>query len=259
MLFLARAPPSPGGRAIRLSRRTDGDMSTTYPPKTFCWNHLAAPDMLRAAAFYEQVLGWTAVHRPDGYTIFKLEGKDAAGGRENPKQGQWLCSVSVEDVEVATLEAERLGARILSRPASLEGAAQTALLEDPLGAIFGLWQSEVYPGAEPGICLWNELLSPDIDVSVAFYEALFGWKMQKAPNEYTMFLLGDRPVAGIIPSTHRAWMPFFRAADCDASARAAGDNGGEVQKPATDAPGVGRYAIIRDVGGAYFGVLQPPS
>ena len=53
-----------------------------------------------------------------------------------------------------------------------------AVIQDPQGAFF--WSgSRAAPGADlvnaPGALCWNELGTPDMDGSAAFYGDLFGW------------------------------------------------------------------------------------
>jgi len=51
------------------------------------------------------------------------------------------------------------------------------------------------------------------------------------------------------------WQPYFEVADCDAAAAAVTANRGTVIVPASDIPGVGRFAIALDPDGAQFAVI----
>lgn len=53
------------------------------------------------------------------------------------------------------------------------------------------------------------------------------------------------------------WVPYFMAADVDATVTAAKSNGGSVVMPATDLPEVGRIAWLADPAGAVFALLKP--
>ena len=50
------------------------------------------------------------------------------------------------------------------------------MVQDPKGAFFLVWQPKAHNGAElvnaPGALSWNELASPDFDVSTSFYGEL---------------------------------------------------------------------------------------
>jgi predicted enzyme related to lactoylglutathione lyase len=55
-----------------------------------------------------------------------------------------------------------------------------AVVVDPAGVVFGIWQARTFPGAQivnaPGAICWNEQLSPDFEGSKAFYTAVFGYE-----------------------------------------------------------------------------------
>jgi len=55
-----------------------------HAPGDFCWIELATTDQNAAIAFYSKLFGWSANNMPVGpdefYTIFRLEGRDAAAG-----------------------------------------------------------------------------------------------------------------------------------------------------------------------------------
>ena len=57
---------------------------TSFPEGTFCWIELATTDQTAAKNFYSSLFGWTPNDFPMGpgdfYTIFKLDGRDAAAG-----------------------------------------------------------------------------------------------------------------------------------------------------------------------------------
>ena len=54
----------------------------SHPPGSFCWIELATLDQFAAKSFYSALFGWTPFDTPMGpgevYTIFRLEGRDAA-------------------------------------------------------------------------------------------------------------------------------------------------------------------------------------
>ena len=58
-------------------------------------------------------------------------------------------------------------------------AARKAVVADPTGAMFGLWEARSSIGPErvndPGCLTSNELATNDIDASSRFYRELFGW------------------------------------------------------------------------------------
>ena len=148
-------------------------------------------------------------------------------------------------------------------------AGRMAVIADPQGAVFCVWQPKLHPGAqivnEPGALVWNELAVRDTGPEPAFYEALFGWTADTAPMggaEYTTWKLGDQPVGGMVQMNDQwpaemppHWMTYFAVADTDATCTRAIELGGAVHVPPADIEGVGRFAVIGDPQGAVFSVL----
>src|ERR1700757_4149132 len=98
-------------------------------------------------------------------------------------------------------------------------------------------------GNKPGSFCWMELGTTDQSAAKKFYTDLFGWTVEDfpmGPSEfYSMFRLDGKDAAagytlrkdqrdmGVPPH----WMLYIAAADVDASARRAGDLGGNVLMP----------------------------
>ena len=68
-------------------------------------------------------------------------------------------------------------------PTEILDLGRMAMLADPGGAIFGLWQKRRHFGAqrinEPGSWCWLELQSADPAPLLPFYEALLGWRAER--------------------------------------------------------------------------------
>jgi predicted enzyme related to lactoylglutathione lyase len=119
---------------------------------------------------------------------------------------------------------------------------------------------------EPGIPCWVDLGSPDLDVSVEFYSALFGWEVPESENVeqtggYRRATKNGRDVAGMMPLMQEgqppAWSSYVSVADADATAAAVKENGGNVLAEVMDVMGLGKMAIFADPTGAVFGIWQP--
>ncbi len=104
--------------------------------------------------------------------------------------------------------------------------------------MFSVWQAGTHPGAqlvnEPGTWSWSELLTTDVEASMAFYAAVFGWTANThgdavgaaGPMAYTEWQVGGRSVAGMMakPPMMPAevpphWAVYFAVADTDAASR----------------------------------------
>ncbi len=121
---------------------------------------------------------------------------------------------------------------------------------------------------EPGTPSWIDLGTPDIDASVSFYEALFGWSIPEGPNTeatggYRQAMRDGNPVAGVMPLMAEgqppAWSSYVSVADAGATATAVKEAGGTVMAEPMDVMDLGRMAIFADPTGAVFGVWQAGS
>src|SRR5436190_16485950 len=117
-----------------------------------------------------------------------------------------------------------------------------------------------------GRFVWHELLTTDTKSAGTFFSKLIGWKTQPwgADKSYTLFLAGDRQMAGLmaLPDEARkmgappSWLTYIGTADVDATARQATSLGATVLKAPEDIPSAGRYAVLQDPQGATFGVYK---
>ncbi len=244
----------------------------------FCWPELASTDFAASKTFYGHLFNWEPSDVPSAmgnYTFFKLDGLDAAAGYQmGPQQTapqRWNSYVAVESSDKSVAKAEKLGAAIVMAPFDVEGIGRMAVIRDPGGALLCLWQSISHFGAgvfgKPGSLCWTELATRDPKKALAFYGGLFGWEGETKENgdfTYTELWLDGVPLGGMLGMGEEAfehmpeqWTPYFAVADCDATIRAAESKGGSLLYPATDMPGVGRFAALRDPMGAMFSVIQP--
>jgi len=119
---------------------------------------------------------------------------------------------------------------------------------------------------EPGVPCWVDLGSPDLDASVEFYSALFGWQVPESENVeqtggYRRATKNGHDVAGMMPLMQEgqppAWSSYVSVADADATAAAVKEAGGSVLAEVMDVMGLGKMAIFADPTGAVFGIWQP--
>lgn len=119
---------------------------------------------------------------------------------------------------------------------------------------------------EPGTPCWVDLGSPDLDASVGFYTALFGWRVPESENVeetggYRRATMNGADVCGMMPLMQEgqppAWSSYVSVADAAATAAAVTDNGGSVIAEPMDVMGLGKMAVFADPEGGVFGVWQP--
>ncbi|HYI12478.1 MAG TPA: VOC family protein [Thermoanaerobaculia bacterium] len=246
---------------------------TSHPPGSFCWVELGTTDVNAARTFYTQLFGWTVNEIPMGefgvYTIFQKDGRDCAAGYElmSNQPGvppNWLSYVAVADTDAAVGKAKGLGAAVVSEPMDVFDSGRMAVLADPQGAVFAVWQAKEHIGVqirdEPDTLCWNELQVRDLEAAKKFYPALFPWRMKESP-EYTEWHLGENAVGGMIvsqwpPEVPSVWLPYFAVTDCEGTVAKSGSLGGSTIVPPMEIANVGRMAVLSDPQGAVFAVIR---
>jgi uncharacterized protein len=116
--------------------------------------------------------------------------------------------------------------------------------------------------------IWYELMTSDQDAAEAFYRAVVGWKMADAGQpgmRYTILSAGDRGMGGLMALSAEAaqagarpgWLGYIGVPDTDGAAKRIALAGGAIHRGPDDIPGVGRFAVVADPGGAVFMLLTP--
>jgi len=111
---------------------------------------------------------------------------------------------------------------------------------------------------------WYELMTSDPKAATAFYTDVVGWTPRSfdESGSYTVVNVGERGIGGIMAIPAEAslppcWVGYIHSTDVDADAEAVKAAGGSIHRPPSDLPGVGRFAVLADPGGAMFMMLQP--
>jgi predicted enzyme related to lactoylglutathione lyase len=124
--------------------RDDAADVAKRPLGHFDWNELLSPEPARAAAFYEQALGYTqsTMPMPNGtYYILEQSGAPRAGVMQTPVPqlpSHWLQYLVVDDTDSAAARATRSGGRVAMPAMDVPDIGRFAVLVDPLGAAFGV-------------------------------------------------------------------------------------------------------------------------
>lgn len=249
------------------------DTTPSNAPGTFCWVELSTSDGNAAKAFYTSLFDWTPVDVPipNGvYVLLQKGGRDAAALMEN-KIGHpaWLLYIAVASADEAAEKATSLGGKLLQPPFDAMDLGRMALVQDPAGAVFAVWEAKKNPGlgvqGEPDTYCWAELTVPDPAPCEPFYTQLFGWHAKhstESPMEYTEWHFGERAIGGMLPTPKEMpnipphWMPYFMVTDCDATLDKAKSLGVKNFFGPQDIPHVGRFAIMEDPQGARFAVIK---
>jgi uncharacterized protein len=121
----------------------------------------------------------------------------------------------------------------------------------------------------PGKFVWFDLASSNPATSQKFYGKVFDWKFQSVrgtPEKYVVIRDEGHSIGGMfqsrLPSGAAAsarWLSFVSVADMDRAITAMTAGGGQVLLPATEVPGRGTHALVRDSQGAVLGLLKSSS
>ena len=120
-----------------------------------------------------------------------------------------------------------------------------------------------------GKFFWYELMTSDPQAALAFYGDVVGWTSQPFGGErteepYHVISGSAGGMGGVLAITPQMaecgmrpwWGGYIGSADVDADAARLEAAGGKVMRAPEDIPGVGRFAVMNDPGGATFMLLK---
>lgn len=247
---------------------------------SFCWVELSTSDQNAAKKFYSSLLGWTPNDSPMGpndfYTIFRLNGRDAAAAytlrkeeRDQKVPPHWNLYMAVTSADDAVAKAAKAGGKVLSPAFDVMDVGRMGVIQDPTGAVFCLWQAKKHSGlgvvGENNAFCWADLSSPDPQRAGKFYSDFFGWKLEKSakdPSGYLHIKNGDHFIGGIPPVDYRDpntpphWLIYFMVADVHAATAKAKQMSARVYMQPTHMEGVGTWSVLADPQGAVFALFK---
>ena len=266
-----------------------------YIPGVPCWVDTNQPDPAAAVGFYRELFGWEFEDvAPAGsgttYAIGRIRGGDVGAVSSippgQPSVATWNTYVWVDDADETAAKARDAGGTVVAEPFEVPEAGRMAVIVDPEGAAFCIWQSRGHKGSkvvnEHGSVNFNGLATRDPEGARAFYGAVFGWKTLELPSgiAWTLPGYGDhleeinpgvrammgqmgapdgfidvvanlQPIADDDAETQPHWSVTFGVDDVAAAAARARQLDAEVLAEPFDAPWC-RMAVIRDPQGATF-------
>jgi uncharacterized protein len=250
---------------------------TEHTPGTFSWTDLSTTDQAAAKEFYAALFGWEAEDLPVGdgmtYSMQRIGGRDVAAISQQQQQqadagvpAMWNSYVTVASADDAAARAGELGATVHAPPFDVMDAGRMAVIQDPQGAFFMVWEPKQSIGAglvnAPGALCWNELASPDVDASREFYSGLFGWQIEPyegAGQPYWVIQNDGRGNGGVRensqPGPPPHWLVYFACEDLDASIAKVEELGGTNHMGPMDI-GIAQIAVVGDPQGAMFCLYQ---
>ena len=261
-----------------------------------CWVDATEPDPEAAAEFYGGLFGWALEDEmpsdaPGHYFMARLRGLNVAAISSIPEgappMAMWNTYFWVDSADETAAKVRDAGGNVLMEPFDVMNSGRMALVADPEGAPFGLWQAKEHRGAQlvndPGSLNLNALNTRDVEGAKAFYGSVFGWgtlDLSPGPLMWTLDGFGDflelrnpdlrkemaaaeaperfedvvamvTPLGDDQPDTPAHWSVIFATDDADATAAKATELGGSVIVPPFDAPWV-RMTVIGDPQGGMF-------
>lgn len=250
-----------------------------HAPGSFCWVELATTDQNAAKKFYMSLFGWEVDDMPMGpsdfYSMFKLQGRDvgAAYALTPEMKGvppHWMVYIAVENADASARRAGELGGKVCKPPFDVFEAGRMAVLQDPTGAMFCIWQANKNTGigiaGVDGSMCWADLNTPDREKAGKFYSGLFGWEIMKEDEEpahaYYHIKNGEEFIGGMPPPMPMAkvpphWLIYLLTHDCDKYAAKAKQLGAKFLMEPMTMEDVGRFGVLADPQGAAFAIFQP--
>lgn len=236
-----------------------------------CWVDLGVHDVDAALAFYAKAMGWRAGERsgPEfgGYAMW-FNGDIPTAGVGPAREGTspcWTNYLATSDIDRTIGLVEAAGGSVMTPVMVIGPLGRMAVLQDPVGATFGLWEAHDFagfpPGGEPGFLDWCVVETIDVDASCAFLQALFAYDVQvpdpdPGASGYAQLGIGGIPAIGLRPAdaVTSEWMTYFAVDSVDAVATRVGADGGRIVREARTSA-VGTMATLADPEGATFSVI----
>lgn len=261
-----------------------------------CWIDTSQPDPEAATHFYSGVFGWEfenvmPADSPQPYHVARIRGGDVAAvshiAEGAPPMAVWNTYIWVDSADDTAEKVRAAGGQVVMEPFDVGPAGRMAVVSDPEGAVFCLWQAGEHKGAkivnEHGSLNFNNLNTRDIEGAKAFYGAVFGWTLldlggggamwqlpgyadfleqrdpglqermaeSGAPDGFADVVAAIAPIGDDQPDLPAHWGVTFAVDDADVAAKTAYELGGRVIVPPFDAPWV-RMTVLSDPAGATF-------
>jgi predicted enzyme related to lactoylglutathione lyase len=257
------------------------------PAGSFIWYELLTPDPDAAATFYAAVVGWhisesdpTRTDGKDYRVIGRADGGHAGGVlRITADMGEmrptWLAYLSADDVDATTAAIAADGGAVYLPPTDIAHAGRIALVSDPQRVPLYVMTPTPPPGMPDATSdvfnrralqrvNWNELTTPDLAASKAFYAKHFGFEFNETMNMGEMgdycFIdhHGERVGAmlqGRDPEQPPGWLFYVGVPSATAARDAIDAHGGKVLMGPHQVP-TGEFIVVAtDPAGAAFGVV----
>ena len=245
----------------------------------FVWYELMTTDPKAAAAFYEKVFGWRMTG--EGYVHVNVGDRSIGGMMELPKHlcdigvhPHWGGYIAVDDVDVYAQKVAAAGGKVHKAPADIPDVGRFAVVADPDGAAFMIFQDTAHapapprpPMGTPGFVDWHELYGGEPQAALDFYAGLFGWTAGDAldmgpdTGTYQIFHIDGVPSGGLMKKVPEMpapmWLYYVAVDDIDAARARVVENGGVSILGPMEVPGGMWIVQALDPQKALFAMVGP--
>lgn len=233
----------------------------------FVWHELVTPDANAAHAFYGKAIGWKTQpwEQDSSYVMFAAQRGPVGATVTGDKVPHWLPYVGTGDIDKTIELAKQNGGSVVKDVDTLSTGSRYAVLQDPYGAAFGVYESaEDYGKITPpktGEHSWHELMSPDHYAAFDFYATLFGWEKQREHDmgpmgTYLIYGLEGENLGGMMKTMDSAqgsaWLSYVHVKDVNQTAKKVKSAGGQIVNGPMEVPGGDWIIAAVDPQGAMF-------
>lgn len=253
----------------------------------FIWYELQTTDADAASRFYGEVVGWTVEEGGAGdfdYRHILRDDGGSVGGMLALKpemvghgaRAMWVPYLHAADVGAKVSEIEAAGGRLLMPPTTLP-VGTFAMVLDPQGVPIYVMAPVAPPGREDQASdvfsekevqrvRWNELASPDLGASKAFYAEHFGFAFERSMSmgelgDYCFIEHDGRTVGAMMQRRDdgppASWLLYFGVPSVEQGKRRIESAGGTVVSGPHEVPGGQWIVVATDPQGARFGLVGP--
>jgi predicted enzyme related to lactoylglutathione lyase len=253
------------------------------PEGTPSWLELSVPDPDRARTFYAAMFGWTFeddLCLLDGLPVAAIRPlSDEPGDPDGP---EWTVYFAADDCDRVAERVGAAGGRVVRRPHEVGDRGRAAVVTDPVGARFGLWQGRAHAGTRLvngyGTLLFNYLYTAEQERALSFYREVFGYRAARHFDGGDLVRADGHTVASIaLPedvegldeadpallegSVQRpgitAWLTYFAVENAEQAVDRLLDAGGQVHADRVTECAWGRLAAVKDPLGTPFRLIEP--
>ncbi|MGW5848829.1 VOC family protein [Streptomyces sp. NPDC055254] len=234
-------------------------------------------DLVAAQRFYGAVVGWQfrRTRLGAGFSVAELDGVPVAGvgalAGDLAVPVAWTPYFAVDDADVAVDRIRERTGTIAVGPVSFASGGRGALVADPDGAVFGIWEGPVSADWRVGTGrapAWLELRTRNAFDAALFYGAVLEWAtgrpgccevsyeedqvvLRQAGEPVARLNSGPVELAGYDPHTRPRWHVHFRVPALRPAVEAAVSLGGRTVSDVTS-NATERWVALRDPDGALF-------